>query len=643
MQTAACHSAKLTSLLLPRQQAAVSHRLCHCVNPGRRPVTNVCRIGCSSGFWGDTSVSTQQLVKHGNIDYLVSDYLSEITMSLLAGVKMKSPKLGFAPDFINYGVGPMLKEISKQGIRVVTNAGGINPLSCAEFLISYGKNVGLDLSGSVAVVTGDDAKNLMPGESSGKLINANAYLGAQPIAQALNAGAQFVITGRCVDSALVLGPLIHEFRWSPHDLDLLAAGSLAGHIVECGAQCTGGIFTDYESVPDWHSIGFPVAECHRDGRVFITKPPGTGGLVTTETVGEQIVYEIGDPAAYLLPDCTLDLRRVRLEQAGENRVAVLGARGRPPPMQLKVSGCEMDGYRLTAVSVVAGGLAAKKARLTAEAVLKRVRQIFQHLDYADFTDVTVQVIGAEDAFGASGKSGSQSAPREAALWLAAKHQSKEALEVLSREIAPAGTGMAPGLTALVGGRPKVSPVLRLVTRQVDRSAFKPQVHFVGGRTISTIDAWCDVPASEFDRGTVDESDDIDELPDAVESELSSIKLPCRLIDLAVARSGDKGDACNIGVLARRPEFYPLLRRRLTSDAVADFFKHVFPPDRDHRQLVHRYELPGLRALNFVLDQSLGGGGVASLRYDPQGKAFAQMLLDLELGPEQAGTDSAATG
>uniref|UniRef100_A0A1I8GM59 DUF1446 domain-containing protein n=1 Tax=Macrostomum lignano TaxID=282301 RepID=A0A1I8GM59_9PLAT len=556
MQTATCHSAKLTSLLLPRQQTAVSHRLCHCLNPGRRPVTNVCRIGCSSGFWGDTSVSS---------------------------------------------------------IRVVTNAGGINPLSCAEFLISYGKNVGLDLSGSVAVVTGDDAKSLMPGELSGKLINANAYLGAQPIAHALNAGAQFVITGRCVDSALVLGPLIHEFRWSPHDLDLLAAGSLAGHIVECGAQCTGGIFTDYESVPDWHSIGFPVAECHRDGRVFITKPPGTGGLVTTETVGEQIVYEIGDPAAYLLPDCTLDLRRVRLEQAGENRVAVLGARGRPPPMQLKVSGCEMDGYRLTAVSVVAGGLAAKKARLTAEAVLKRVRQIFQHLDYADFTDVTVQ------------------------------HQSKEALEVLSREIAPAGTGMAPGLTALVGGRPKVSPVLRLVTRQVDRSAFKPQVHFVGGRTISTIDAWCDVPASEFDRGTVDESDDIDELPDAVESELSSIKLPCRLIDLAVARSGDKGDACNIGVLARRPEFYPLLRRRLTSDAVADFFKHVFPPDRDHRQLVHRYELPGLRALNFVLDQSLGGGGVASLRYDPQGKAFAQMLLDLELGPEQAGTDSAATG
>nr|XP_040037373.1 uncharacterized protein LOC120822080 isoform X5 [Gasterosteus aculeatus aculeatus] len=274
------------------------------------------RIGCASGFWGDTAASVPQLIHGGALDFLVFDYLSEITMSLLTAAKSKTPNLGYAPDFVHVALAPFINDIHRKGIRVVSNAGGVNPLACAEAIQEVIRKAGLDLK--VAVVTGDD---LMPHRSSlsevklaadgstrplpRSLHSMNAYLGAQPIRRCLDLGADIVVSGRCVDSAVVLGPLMHSFGWGRTDYDLLASGSLAGHLIECGAQSTGGVFTDWHKVPDWDLMGFPVVEVSSDGSFVLSKPPGTGGLVSFGTAAEQLVYEIGDPRRYLLPDVTL--------------------------------------------------------------------------------------------------------------------------------------------------------------------------------------------------------------------------------------------------------------------------------------------------------------------------------------------------
>ncbi len=268
----------------------------------------VVRIGGASGFWGDSSVAAPQLVGSGMVDYLVFDYLAELTMAILAAARSRNPELGYATDFVEVAMKSVLADVAARGIKVVSNAGGINPQGCADALTGLARDMGIALK--VAVVEGDDVSDKIPAlrESDQRdmftgaplperILSANAYLGALPIAQALAAGADVVITGRCVDSAVTLGPLIHEFGWSPTDYDLLAAGSLAGHVIECGAQATGGLFTDWEQIPDWANIGYPVIECHADGTFVVTKPEGTGGRVLAAAVAEQVLYEIGDPGA----------------------------------------------------------------------------------------------------------------------------------------------------------------------------------------------------------------------------------------------------------------------------------------------------------------------------------------------------------
>jgi len=268
------------------------------------------RIGGASGFWGDSSLGAPQLVASGQIDYLVFDYLAELTMSILAGARLKKPELGYATDFVTVAMKAVLKDVIARGIRVVSNAGGVNPQGCAAALAALAQEQGVRLK--IAVVGGDDVMPLIPALreavepvrelQSGaplprQLLTANAYLGSEPIKAALDAGAQVVITGRCVDSAVTLGVLRHAFGWSATDYDRLAAGSLVGHILECGCQATGGLFTDWDTVPDWPHIGYPIAECRPDGSFVCTKPDGTGGLVVPAVVSEQMLYEIGDPAA----------------------------------------------------------------------------------------------------------------------------------------------------------------------------------------------------------------------------------------------------------------------------------------------------------------------------------------------------------
>jgi hypothetical protein len=576
------------------------------------------RIGGASGFWGDSSVGAPQLVKLGEVDYLVFDYLAELTMSILAAARAKDPNLGYATDFVTVTMKAILKDVVAQGIKVISNAGGVNPQACAQAIATLAAEQGLDLQ--IAVVQGDDVMPVLQqlrqegvtemqsgAELPARILTANAYLGALPVRQALADGAQVVITGRCVDSAVTLGALMHEFGWDAADYDRLAQGSLAGHIIECGCQATGGLHTDWESVPDWPHIGYPVVECRADGSFVATKPPGTGGLVSPAVIGEQMLYEIGDPRRYLLPDVTCDFSEVTLQAVGEHRVLVQGARGLAPGPGYKVSATYMDGFRCSAQLTIVGLGAARKARRTGEAILERTRELFAQHGYADFTRTLIEVLGSEQ--GNFGPHARTDDVREAVLRVAVMHPQKAALELFAREIAPAGTSWSPGTTG-ADGRPKPSAAIKQFSFLLDKRRVAPSVA-IGDRitSVAVPVGQAAVPASTA--------------PSPATNEAASgpmIEVP--LIRVAWGRSGDKGDTSNIGIIARRPEWLPVLREQLTEARVAQWLAHLVQGS------VTRFDVPGIHAMNFVCERALDGGGMASLRNDPLGKGMAQILLSM---------------
>lgn len=577
----------------------------------------IVRIGGGAGFWGDTPEGPAQLVRAGGIDYLVLDYLAEITMSILARMKAKRPDLGYATDFVSLVMKPLAAEIAAKKIRVVTNAGGVAPEAAREALEAVFRTAGVDAK--IALVLGDD---LAPAAErfraagvtemfSGApfpagIASVNAYLGALPIAAALAAGADVVLTGRCVDSALVLGPLVHEFGWAADDFDRLSAGSLAGHVLECGTQATGGLFTDWRRIEGWDRMGFPVAECAADGSFVLTKPAGTGGLVAPATVAEQIVYEVGDPAAYVLPDVVCDWSQVRLEAVGPDRVRVSGARGRPPTPSYKVSATHADGWRAAVTVMIAGREAVDKAEAVGRAVLARSRRLMAEAGHDDFSETSVEVLGSESSYGSFGRGRSS---REVVLKIAVRHAAREALAVFAREIYPAATAMAQGLTGFAGGRPEPQPVFRLFSFLVPKTEVPVVVEIDGRRIVPAI------PAGVADAAPPPVVPIVGEPPAG-----PTATVP--LIALAHGRSGDKGDIADVGILARRPEFLAPIRAAATPAAVAARLAHFVGGP------VERFEWPGLDGFNFLLHGALGGGGIASLRHDPQGKTYAQILLDL---------------
>ena len=588
------------------------------------------RIGCGCGFWGDSASGPAQLVRSGGIDFLVLDYLSEITMSLLARARQKRPELGYATDFVTAVMTPLARQVADRRIKVVTNAGGVNPRGCRDALQAVLDRLGVKLS--VAVVSGDDVMTEISrlrdrGEldlETGRplpanIISANAYLGAFPIAEALSSGADVVITGRCVDSALALGPLLARFGWGPGDLDQLAMGSLAGHIIECGAQATGGIFTDWRSVQEgWDDMGYPIVECDPVGTFVVTKPEGTGGLVTAATVAEQITYEVHDPAAYVLPDVVCDFRGVQLEDLGQDRVRVKGARGAPPTANYKVSLTWHDGFRCLATLMIVGAEARAKAQRVGEAILARTRRLFGVSGYGDYLATSIEVLGAESMYGAHARAADS---REVVLKVAVAHSEQEALELFAREIFPAATSMAQSITGFAAGRPSVQPVVRLASCFVPKSDVGVEVE-VNGRSVGLRSAQgSSLPAGG--RASLK--------PSSAESLLPfngpSVEVP--LMRLAWGRSGDKGDTANIGVIARRVEFMPVIAAVLTPEAVRSWLAHLVKGE------VQRFDWPGLNGWNFVLRRALGGGGVASLRYDPQGKSYAQILMDFPVRVPEA--------
>jgi hypothetical protein len=595
------------------------------------------RIGCGCGFWGDSAAGPAQLVRTGSIEFLVLDYLSEITMSLLARARQKRPELGYATDFVTAVMAPLAREIAERRIKVVVNAGGVNPRGCRDALQAVLDRLNVNLS--VAVVSGDDVISQLPRlrergaldletgcSLPSNIISANAYLGAFPIAHALSSGADVVITGRCVDSALALGPLVSRFGWRPSDLDQLAMGSLAGHIIECGTQATGGIFTDWRSVQDgWDDMGYPIVECSAAGPFVVTKPVATGGLVTPATVAEQITYEVHDPAAYVLPDVVCDLRSVRLEDLGHDRVRVTGARGMPPPVDYKASLTWHDGFRCTATVLVVGPDARARAQQVGEAILKRTRRLFVQSGYADYRATSLEVLGAESMYGSHA---TNAGSREVVLKIAVAHSDQEALELFSREIFPAATSMAQSITGFAAGRPAVQPIVRLASCFVPKSGVDIKVEVSGRSGLYSVTAIvAETPGVASDRSN--DSEYADPADAAWELQKTGPVAEVPLLQLAWGRSGDKGDTANIGVIARRPEFMPAIAASLTPGAVRSYLAHLVEGE------VERFDWPGLNGWNFVLRRALGGGGVASLRYDPQGKSYAQILMDFPVRVPQA--------
>ncbi|MDE2364497.1 MAG: DUF1446 domain-containing protein [Hyphomicrobiales bacterium] len=595
------------------------------------------RIGGASGYWGDSNAAPAQLVDHGNIDYLVFDYLAEVTMAILAKLKSRKEDQGYAHDFVFGVMKPLVKKIADRKIKVIANAGGVNLEACRKALEQVAKEAGVTLR--IATVEGDNLlgreeelrglgiREMASGaELPAKLMSANAYLGAFPIAAALDAGADIVLTGRCVDSAVSLAPLIHEFGWKPTDYDLLAQGSLCGHLLECGAQVTGGNFTDWKDVEaQWDDVGWPIAECSADGAFVITKPANTGGLVSPLTVAEQMLYEIGDPAAYILPDVVCDFTAVTMKQAGRDRVRVEGAKGRMPTRTYKVSATYPGGFRLVSSSVIVGYDAPAKARRVAESVLARCNRMLKEAGLPPYGDVAIDVIGDETLYGASADP-RRTAPREVVLRTCVQHMRPEACELYAKESVGTALAMTTGRCGIDAGRPSASPMVRLFSFLIDKDFVKISVRVDGA----------EVPFAPF----LPPKDHVDvvEHPAVADAPLATgRKIEVPLIALAVARSGDKGDGSNIGVIARKAEYWPAIRASLTAEAVKAYFAHYA------KGKVERFDLPGVHAVNFLLANSLGGGGTSSVRLDTQAKTFGQLLLSIPVSvPEAWGNELGAS-
>ncbi len=576
-------------------------------------------IGGASGFWGDSQIAVPQLLRQPGLQYLVFDYLAETTMSVLQRARLRAPELGYATDFVTAAVGPHLREIKAKGVRLVSNAGGLNPAGCRDAILALAREQGVDLK--VAIVTGDDVLDLQPrfepwGDEAGAdlpaLMSANAYLGAAPVAQALASGADIVVTGRCVDSASLLGIAIHEFGWGMTDYDRLAQASLAGHLVECGAQATGGLFTDWEQVPDWADIGYPLVRLQADGSFELSQPEGAGGLVTRQTVGEQLLYEIGDPAAYELPDVVCDFTQVEITDLDGGRVRVQGARGRAPGGRYKVTATYQQGWHIAIMMAIRGQRALAKAQRTADALLARTRRQMQAAGFADYEDTLVELLGAESMYGPHRRVADS---REIVLRIAARHRDRRALAFLQKEASSAGTSMGPGTRSHFGGRSDVQSIIRTASFLLPKAAAAVQVQAAPDEApvaVEVIDMAA-APAAPTPPAST-----------ATAAAATGPTVRVALGRIAHGRSGDKGDDANIGLMARDPKWLPVLRGQLTAERVLQYFAHLVQGP------VQRYELPGLGAFNFVLRRALGGGGSCSLRSDPLGKCYAQMLLDMEI-------------
>ena len=443
-------------------------------------------IANGQGFWGDSLLGPIRLVEEGPLDYLTLDYLAEVTMSIMLKLKSRDPKKGYAHDFIRM-CRRVLPTCHEKGIKIIANAGGVNPIACREALAEVIRELGL--SGiKIGIVDGDDILddlesliasgeefiNMDDGRPLASVLDqvktANVYIGADGIVEALEKGADIVITGRAADPSIVLAPLMYEFGWSMDDVDLLAAGTIAGHILECGAQCAGGNYVHWKEVPDMARIGYPIVEAAADGSFHVTKHPNTGGRVSVETVSSQLVYEMGDPKNYLSPDCIADFTTIKLEEAGTDRVHLSGIKGKPGTPTYKVSISFHEGYKVLGQLTVAGPDAVEKAQLCADIVFERVA-----MDGVTFTDEEkfVEIVGTNVCH--AGIVPAPTEPAEVILRIGARSDDKSKLDRLGMEIVPVVTSGPPGVTGYAGGRPKASEIISYWPALIGKDKVKTKV------------------------------------------------------------------------------------------------------------------------------------------------------------------------
>ena len=589
-----------------------------------KPKRQVVRVGGAAGALIDSAIAVPQLLTVPDMDYLALDYLGEGAMGLMRRLREADPRSGFLPDFVDVHVGPFMAELKSRGVKVISNAGGMNPEGLAAMIRARAKEVNVDLK--VGVVTGDEIDGLVPDiRKEGvvdmftgapfpekKIGSINAYLGAFGIAAALDAGADIVVTGRVVDSALILGPLIHEFGWGPDDHDLLSAGTAAGHLLECGTQASGGTFTDWEDVPDWANSGFPYGECHADGTVIMTKPEGTGGLVSVGTVSEQLMYEISDPQAYIVPDVVCDWSQVKLEQVGPNRVKVSGAKGYPATDKYKVCVTYDDGWRSTALIPIVGMNAVGKARKTADALLERTSKMLRDRNQPDWRMKYVEVIGTETMYGPRAQ---KLEPREVLLKVVVDHEDMGSAMMFWREQGSAIMNMSVGTTIPpVLGTPRAFPITEMHLFLIDRSRVTTQVTLDGK----------EIPFKE--KGRRDFKESMIKRPPAQPTADGEVEVP--LVKLAWVRSGEKGELFNLGVIARKPEYLPFIRGSLTANAVAEHYRHLVDDPASGK--VEIFEMPGLNAINYIVYDAQGGGINVSPRFDAAAKGMGQLLLEIPI-------------
>jgi hypothetical protein len=420
------------------------------------------------------------------IDYLRLDYLAEVTMSILKKQKERDPRMGYARDFIG-AMESIFPAVAERGVRVVANAGGVNPDACAAALRETARRAGVDDKLRIGVITGDDLlprldeliegghplSNMDTGEPLStvrdRVLSANAYIGATPIVEALGKGANVVITGRSTDTALTMAPLLHEFRWASDDWDRLASGIVAGHIIECGAQCSGGnCLYDWRSIPDLANIGYPIIEAHEGGSFIVYKHPGTGGRIDVHSVTEQLVYEMGDPREYITPDVIADFTSICVADAGENRVRVFGVRGRPPTDKLKVSIAYRAGFKATGTLVYAWPDALEKARLADRVLRERLDNLGLRFD-----EVHTEFLGVSATHGPL--AGDATDAPEVQLRIGVRGDDRPSVERFTREIAPLVLNGPPSVTGFAGGRPKVEEVVAYWPALVDKSVVTTKV------------------------------------------------------------------------------------------------------------------------------------------------------------------------
>jgi len=445
------------------------------------------RIANGQGFWGDSLQAPIDLVRRGPIDYLTLDYLAEITMSIMQKARARDPKAGYARDFVAM-VEEVLPELAAKGVKVVANAGGVNPEACLAAVADAVSRRGLAGKINVGIVAGDDImgrldqylergielRNLDTGAPLAAVRNlvrsANVYFGGRSIADALDRGAQIVITGRCTDTGLTLGPMIHEFQWAPDDWDKLAAGTIAGHTIECGAQCTGGnCLVDWETIPDMADVGYPIVEARPDGSFTITKHQGTGGRITVASIKEQLLYEMGDPREYITPDCIADFTTIRLEQEWPDRVRFSGVKGRPATDSYKVSISYSAGYKAAGTLVYAWPDAYKKAQAADRIVRQRLTRLG-----LEFDEVATEFVGVNACHGPmSGPPAPDIA--EVQFRIGVRSGDKAAVERFTREIAPLVLNGPPTVTGFAGGRPKVEEIVAYWPALMPKSEVAPQI------------------------------------------------------------------------------------------------------------------------------------------------------------------------